>query len=79
MNEELTLRDKFAIEVLSCLISDEGNKRYFIIQDQLKLKPYLIPSELEMIERANNYMENCCRAAYKIADIMRKIRLTAFE
>jgi maltoporin len=74
-DEEIRLRDKFAIEILGSLLGKEtynDEVANFITYHSSNDNPHT---------KSNSYkrMEHTIRAAYKIADIMRKVRLTSFE
>jgi hypothetical protein len=70
-NEELTLRDKMAIAIFQGIISSEDSSSDFVETFDSK-----------DIDQKNHYskrMERKIRAAYKLADMMRKVRLAPFE
>jgi CRISPR/Cas system-associated endonuclease Cas3-HD len=79
----LDLRDKIAIEVLNGVISNskENNDS---ISDLLYYMTYAInrPGDLsaqKTQEEAQKKFEKIIRNCYKIADIMRKVRLQVFD
>lgn len=76
--DKLTLRDKFAIEVLQALIARSPEKQY---DDRLKffIENWDFKKQAGIVKLADDQMRTLVRAAYRIADIMREIRLTAFE
>lgn len=75
------LRDRIAIEVLNGIISGSG-KDSSIRSDVISYLNY--ESEDKRIqedqqELAKDRIEKLIRGCYKVADIMRKVRLSAFE
>ena len=76
--DKLTLRDKFAIEILQALITRSPEKQY---DDRLKLfiDNWNFKGGHDVPKLVDEQMRTLIRAAYRIADIMREIRLTAFE
>ena len=72
-DEDIRLRDKFAIEILqSLLASNLSGVANFVTFHNSTDNPDTRKVNFEK-------MEHTVRAAYKIADIMRKVRLTSFE
>ena len=74
--DEYSLRDKFAIEILHAFISREGNSTANLVAEFIKGQTY---NDMYLQQAGDERMESLIRAAYKVADLMRKIRLTAFE
>lgn len=76
-DEDIRLRDKFAIEILSSLIGKSSSTTIddFIITVEPEYRK-MHPIDYE---RAEQHLQLCVRTAYKIGDIMRKVRLTSFE
>ncbi len=72
--EDLSLRDLFAIKILVSLLSGSG-------QDNLKQFMRLLDSDPKDHAKQDSifYMERHIRASYKVADMMRKVRLSVFE
>lgn len=67
MNEkDLTLRDRFALEIINGLVAGLGSSSYF-------------DDYLENDEGAIREVEVLAITAYKIADQMRKARLVVFK
>jgi hypothetical protein len=66
-DDKLTLRDKFAIEIYSQLI-DGKTLRDFILKPETDINTLSFKGSRRLIQ-----------ASYKLADIMRKVRLGAFE
>jgi hypothetical protein len=73
-NEDLKLRDKFAISILQSMLSDSKEsplmgfmETFDDREDTTRYKLYL------------KMMERRIRASYKLADLMRKIRMSSFE
>jgi hypothetical protein len=76
-DEDIRLRDKFAIEILSALI---GKSNSNLIGDFIFNMDPAYKNDHPMDNKAAvQHLELSVRAAYKIADIMRKVRLTSFE
>ncbi len=77
-DNKLSLRDKCAIEILQALImrttgtSFDDRVKFFIDHWNFKSQP-------DIMQLADDQMRALIRAAYRIADIMREVRLTAFE
>jgi hypothetical protein len=69
----LDLRDKLAVEILNGLLASGGVEQ----SGQLIHKYYSGKDEVDR-ERATILAERLIRTAYMMADIMRKVRLTAF-
>ena len=65
------LRDRLAIEVLNGILSNSQNQR--LIPDMLH---YIADGKYE---EANERVEKVIRACYRVADMIRKVRLSAFE
>lgn len=64
-DDEMSLRDKLAIEILNTfLVADQG-KQFSIDKDESKW--------------VSQKAERLVRSAYKFADIVRKVRMSAFE
>lgn len=76
--DKLTLRDKFAIEVLQALIARSPEEQY---DDRFKnfIEYWNWKGGVDMPKLVDEQMRTLVRAAYRIADIMREIRLIAFE
>ncbi len=77
-NDKLTLRDKLAVEVLNGMLANEKvatNKTVDFISYGLNYEEWNAPNR----RLAEQQMTQLIRAAYKIADIIRKVRLTTFE
>ena len=70
--DDYGLRDKFAIEILQAFISREGQSTANLVAEFMNDDPYFK-------REGEEKMEALIRAAYKVADMMRKVRLTAFE
>lgn len=78
MNEpedELSLRDKFAIEILNGLIMRDNQDPSSIIIDFVN---HFSDKDEGGKNSAYRRMEYLVRCAYKMADVMRKVRLTTF-
>jgi hypothetical protein len=81
--DSLTLRDKFAIEMLKIMFTaptaknasmqDFNNTMSYVNIDGKHIDEH---EDFKYIERS---LAKSMRAAYKIADIMRKVRMSAFE
>ena len=69
-NDKITLRDKIVISLLEGYLNDNSNKNDVEIK-----KALLNPDEHKHLIHA---LENRIRAAYKMADLVRKIRLESF-
>lgn len=65
IEKELRLRDQFAIAAMQALITKNGVYGSYI-------------DEASMSSKSPARVERIATAAYKIADAMRKIRLTSF-
>ncbi len=65
-DEDLTLRDKFAIEILNGMLSSP-TVASSLHESKFDHKYYL------------KEVEELVRSCYQIADIMRRVRLTVFE
>jgi hypothetical protein len=74
--DDYGLRDKFAIEILQAFISREGQSTANLVAEFMKGHEYDDPY---FKREGEEKMEALIRAAYKVADMMRKVRLTAFE
>lgn len=72
--DEYGLRDKFAIEVLQAFISREGDSTAGIVGTFINGQD----GEDWVQQMGDERMESLIRAAYKVADMMRKVRLTVF-
>ena len=70
----LDLRDKIAIEILGGMLANE--KTSSMISE---ICSYHSSKNLDDRNHAHKRAENVVRAAYVMADIVRKVRLTAFE
>lgn len=75
--DSFTFRDKAAIEILAALIKQDNNKEAYNTVDTLVNGGYY-NSEPDK-KYAEERMLVFIRASYKIADLMRKVRLTVFE
>jgi len=76
-DEDIRLRDKFAIEILGSLINASNSN---LISDFIFNMDPAYKNDHPMDNKAAiQHLELSVRAAYKIADIMRKVRLTSFE
>ena len=78
-DETLSIRDKIALEVLHALIARIPSKES-PYSDPLKFfLEYWDAKDHEQNKYANERMEHMVRTAYRIADIVRRVRLSAFE
>lgn len=87
--KDFDLRDKFALEIVGALIagdpSFESGKSSGYDYDKIRhgtavsLVANFNCTYNKSKEEAINKMEAIARTAYKMADILRKVRLTAFE
>lgn len=78
-DDTLTLRDKFACAMLETILADGSNSNF--ISDFVEVFDYSDPiGDQDSLKRSTyRRMERKIRAAYKIADMMRKVRLLAFD
>lgn len=73
-DDKFDLRDKLAIEILNAVLSSEkGNER---VQD---ITIYLSSETKSWAEGAHERLDRLIRSCYKVADMMRKVRMSAFE
>lgn len=77
-DDDLTIRDKFAIAILQSVLSNSevtASRKFGLIDylDSFDSKNTTYSKE------AFQSMERRIRACYMLADIMRKVRLTTFE
>ena len=83
MDEEkpMDLRDKLAIEILNGILSHSKNENNGIISDIVFYVNYdCVGPEADRLKEVHTQkVERVVRACYKVADIMRKVRLSAFE
>ena len=86
MDEEkpFDLRDRIALEVMQILIKSYNENK--LKNDNQGLYSYYIagwdsrPQQVKQdLETNDEYMERIARISYRVSDIMRKIRLNAFE
>lgn len=75
-DDKLNLRDKFALEILTSFMSFDKDKTYSSINNFIK---NFDSDEKHEKDYSNYSAERLIRAAYKFADIMRKVRLSTFE
>lgn len=75
-DDEMSLRDKLAIEILNTfLVADQG-KQFSIVQEFIKNFDSEDKDESKWVSQK---AERLVRSAYKFADIVRKVRMSAFE
>lgn len=76
----LDLRDKLALEILNGLLSHSKNDVGSLIRDIVYHLNYdgEGPAAVVTREQAAERIEEVVRSCYKVADIMRRVRLTAF-
>ena len=72
----LDLRDKLAMEILNGILSNGSAKSAYNVEDIII---YSGLKDQTVREAALVRMEQIIRYCYKVADIIRKVRLTAFE
>lgn len=70
-DETIHFRDKIAVALLTGYLSSYGSKNDFLIKDAL-INPKSDPDQIQAIGEK-------IRAAYKMADMIRKIRLEVFS
>lgn len=78
----LDLRDKIALEVLNGLISHSKNDTGNLIADIFHYINYRSEDVRYMNKirkDSSERLERAVRACYKVADIVRKVRLSSFE
>ena len=73
----LTIRDKFAIEILNGLLQRESITLGGPISGFVGM--YLDNHNSDFVNQRIQEMKAIIRAAYKMADIMREVRLATFE
>ena len=73
-DEKLSLRDKIVLSLLSGYLNENGNKGDSNVREAL-----LFPDENDENKFTIRRVENRIRAAYKMADLIRKIRLESFS
>lgn len=71
--EDLSLRDKIAMQILQFILSGKEDSTGWTVKDYVNL------FDDKDGEKCIKAMERKIRAAYKFADMMRKVRLTTFE
>lgn len=69
-NDKLSMRDQFAIAILTAMLNDE---------DTLQASFDFDDEESSHKDESKNILLQSCRSAYKIADMMRKVRIQSFE
>ena len=77
----MDLRDKLAIEIFNGVLSHSQKDTSYLIPDIIYYINYdgYGPEADRLQDAATERIENMVRACYKVADIMRKVRLSAFE
>jgi len=73
-NEDLKLRDKFAIDILKVILSADTNTLLADFTEVFDDK-----EEEARLRIYTRKLDRRIRAAYKIADMMRKVRMSTFE
>ena len=71
----LELRDRIALELLNGLISN-GNSNNDTLSE---LQHYICHEDKGVRKTTEKKFEHWIRSCYKVADIMRKVRLSTFE
>jgi hypothetical protein len=70
----MELRDQLALQILQAIFCNEASKDFLITYIY-----HFDDKDTSWAKNVNDRAEERIRAAYKIADIMRKVRLPAFE
>jgi hypothetical protein len=82
-DKPMELRDKLAIEILSAVLAAEGSYQtyagYYHRGICIGIVDMLNCQSLQDQENGVKQFENIARAAYKMADIMRRVRMSSFE
>jgi hypothetical protein len=79
-NDDLALRDKFAIEIFRTIIAQDVHNQYSNpLTEFVNLFDTKDPTEVGSRQYNEKKMERRIRAAYKLADMMRKVRLSTFD
>lgn len=72
-DDNLTLRDKFAIQIMNGMFSSLDQEQTSFMVD------YYDSDDKDQARAARGVAQRLVRAAYFMADIMRKVRLAPFE
>lgn len=75
----LELRDKLAIEIFNGILAHSKNDTGSLIIDIVHHINYDEPDSDRIEKNAARRIERVVQACYKVADIMRKVRLSAFK
>ncbi len=73
--KELDLRDKIALEILNGILSNASDNNSMVVAD---VRFYINHKDASIRDTAAERMEDLIRSCYRLADIVRKVRLTAF-
>lgn len=77
--EKFSLRDKFAIEILQALINRLPAKDFDLIKSFTEHWHLTDTKNADIAKYYCERMDHLIRTAYKIADLMRENRLSAFK